>query len=245
MNYDGKSAIVTGGATGIGRSLVIALAKEGSKVAIADIDLTNAQAVVEEVKSSGGVARAYQCDVADQDQVGEVFAKAFEDFGTIEFAFVNAGVVQLGKLEELKFSDLEWMFRVNVFGALQCARRFLDETRKTGSSTAHITFAGSENSLSLPTVGRYSGCVGYNMTKHAMLSMAESFRFELGNEDIGISLAIPGGSRLKSCLLFKSARTNLAVQAHLPCQTWVHYRQISMCLRISVPMKRLTSFLEV
>ena len=193
MNYDGKSAIVTGGATGIGRALAIALAKEGSRVAIADIDLTNAQAVVEEIKSSGGAARAYQCDVADQDQVSEAFAKAFEDFGTIEFAFVNAGVVQLGKLEELKFSDLEWMFRVNVFGALQCARRFLDETRKTGSSTAHITFTGSENSLSLPAVARYSGCGGYNMTKHAMLSMAESFRFELGNEDIGISLAIPGG----------------------------------------------------
>ena len=69
MNYDGKSAIVTGGATGIGRALAIALAKEGSRVAIADIDLTNAQAVVEEIKGSGGVVRAYQCDVADQDQV--------------------------------------------------------------------------------------------------------------------------------------------------------------------------------
>lgn len=193
MTYDGKAAIVTGGATGIGRSLAIALAKKSSNVAIADIDLKNAQSVVEEIESSAGVARAYQCDVADQNQVTEVFAQAFEDFGVIEFAFINAGVVQLGKLEDLKFSDLEWMFKVNVFGALQCARCFLDETRKAGNTTAHITFTGSENSLSLPSVGRYSGCAGYNMTKHAMLSMAESFRFELENEDIGISLAIPGG----------------------------------------------------
>lgn len=193
MTYDGKAAIITGGSTGIGRSLAIALVKEGSKVAIADIDLTNAQTVVEEINSLGGGASAYQCDVADEDQVSGVFAKSFEDFGSIEFAFINAGVVQLAKLEDLKAIDLEWMFKVNVFGALFCARSFIGETRKAGCSATHITFTGSENSLSLPAFGRYSGGGGYNMTKHAMFSMAESLRFELGDEDISISLAIPGG----------------------------------------------------
>lgn len=193
MNYDGKSAIVTGGATGIGRALAIALAKEGSKVAIADIDLENAQSAVEEIKSLGGVARAYQCDVVNQDQVAEVFSKAFEDFGRIEFAFINAGVAQIGKLMDLKASDLEWMFKVNIFGALHCARCFVDETRKAGSAAAHITFTGSENCLSFPAFARPTGVGGYNMTKHAMLSMAETFRFELKNEDIGVSLAVPGG----------------------------------------------------
>ena len=193
MTYDGKAAIVTGGSTGIGRALAIALAKKGSKVVIADIDLANAQTVAEEIKSLGGVASAYQCDVADEGQVAEVFAKAFEDYGALQFAFINAGVVQLGKLEDLSATDLDWMFKVNVFGAMFCARSFISETRAADGSAAHITFTGSENGLTLPAFGRYSYGGGYNMTKHALHSMADSFRFELENDNIEVSLAIPGG----------------------------------------------------
>ena len=193
MSYHGKTAIVTGGATGIGRALAVGLAKEGAKVAIADIELTQAQAVVEEIEAAGSEALAYQCDVADEGQVAQVFAKAFEDLGAIHFAFLNAGVVQIGKLYELKESDLEWMFKVNVFGAWYCARCFVNETRKAGGAPAHITFTGSENSLSLPDHAKYTGVGGYNMTKHAMLSMADTFRFELAGEGIGVSLAMPGG----------------------------------------------------
>ena len=193
MNYDRKSAIVTGGATGIGRALAVSLAKAGCKVAIADIDLDNAQSAVEEIKTLGGDAVAYQCDVANLDRVAEVFSKAFEDFGVIEFAFINAGVTQLAKLENLKALDLEWMFRVNVFGAWQCAKCFIEETRKAGTTGAHLVFTGSENSLSIPPHSRKVGAGGYNMTKHAMLSMAETLRYELDNDDIAVSLALPGG----------------------------------------------------
>lgn len=193
MNFDRKSAIVTGGATGIGRALALSLAKEGAKVAIADIDLANAQSVVEEIKSLGGVAFAYQCDVANLDQVAEVFSKVFEDLGVIEFAFINAGVTQLAKLEDLTALDLEWMFRVNVFGAWQCAKCFIEETRKAGTTAARIVFTGSENCLSIPPHSRSLGAGGYNMTKHAMLSMAETFRYELENENIAVSLSLPGG----------------------------------------------------
>ena len=193
MGYVGESAIVTGGATGIGRSLAILLAKEGAKIAVVDIDQKNSVSTVEEIKSAGGVAVAYQCDIVDQDQVKDVFSRAFEEFGRIEFAFINAGVVQLAKLADLRAADLEWMFSVNVFGAFYCARCFIEETRKAGSLGAHITFTGSENSLSIPSYGRHTESGGYNMTKHAMLSMAEVFRFELENEGIDISLAVPGG----------------------------------------------------
>ena len=193
MDYVGKSAIITGGATGIGRSLAILLAKAGAKIAIVDIDQPNSLSTVEQIKSTGGIAVAYQCDIADQDQVTDVFTKAFGEFGRIEFAFINAGVVQLAKLADLSAADLEWMFRVNVFGAFYCARCFIEETRETGNHGAHITFTGSENSLSIPAFARHTQSGGYNMTKHAVLSMAEVFRFELENENIGVSLAVPGG----------------------------------------------------
>ncbi len=193
MNDNGKTAIITGGATGIGRALAMSLAKEGAKVAIVDIDRENAQSAVEEINSMGGVAVAYQCDVANEDQVADVFSRAFEDFGAIELAFINAGVTQLAKLEDLKALDLEWMFRVNVFGAWQCAKCFIEETKKSGTAAAHIIFTGSENCLSIPPHSRPLGAGGYNMTKHAMLSMAETFRYELENEGITVSLAIPGG----------------------------------------------------
>ena len=193
MDYAGKTAIITGGATGIGRSLAILLAKQGAKTAIVDIDQQNSLSTVEKINSTGGVAVAYQCDVADQDQVADVFSKAFEEFERVEFAFINAGVVQLAKLADLAATDLEWMFRVNVFGAFYCAKCFIEETRKAGNHSAHITFTGSENSLSIPTFGRHTQSGGYNMTKHAMLSMADVFRFELEDENIGVSLAVPGG----------------------------------------------------
>ncbi len=193
MNYKGKSALVTGGATGIGRALAVSLAKAGAKVAIADIDLANAQSAVEEIKASGGAAVAYQCDVANMEQVANVFSQAFEDFGAIELAFINAGVTQLSKLQDLEALDLEWMFKVNVFGAWQCAKCFIEETRKAGTVGARLVFTGSENCLSIPPSSRALGVGGYNMTKHAMLSMAETFRYELENEGIAVSLAIPGG----------------------------------------------------
>lgn len=193
MNYDKKCAIVTGGATGIGRALAVSLANHGCKVAIADIDLENAQLVVEDIESIGGAAIAYQCDVASFDQVTEVFTRAFEDLGPIELAFINAGVTQLAKLQDLEPLDLEWMFRVNVFGAWQCAKCFIEETRKAGTEAARLIFTGSENCLSIPSHSRSVGAGGYNMTKHAMLSMAETFRYELENENIAVSLALPGG----------------------------------------------------
>lgn len=191
MEFHQKTVLITGGATGIGRSLAIALAERGANVAIADIDVEGARATAARVATLGRRSIGLACDVADRDGVAAMTRTVWDTFGPIDLVCANAGVVALAPLLETSQHDIDWTFGVNLFGALHTARAFVARARDAGRP-GHILFTGSEHSVSMPAYLRRFGLGIYNMSKHALLAMADALRYELRESRIGVSLLMPG-----------------------------------------------------
>lgn len=191
MKIDHEVVLITGGATGIGRSLALAMAAQGAKVAIADVDMQAARETAARVVACGRAGIAIPCDVADRDSVAAMTRTVWETLGPIDLVCANAGVGATAPLLETSQQDIDWIFGVNVFGALNTARAFATRAREAGRP-GHILFTGSEHSVSMPAFLRRFGLGVYNMTKHALLAMAEVLRHELQDSGIRVSLLMPG-----------------------------------------------------
>ena len=118
MRLKNKVAIVTGAASGIGKEIALVYAKEGGKVAIADLNLAQANLVVEEIKSQGGQAMAVTMNVTDEQQVNERVDAVAKQFGGVDVLVSNAGIQIIESVDKLAFSDWKkmgsWRLRVEV-----------------------------------------------------------------------------------------------------------------------------------
>jgi NAD(P)-dependent dehydrogenase (short-subunit alcohol dehydrogenase family) len=186
MELRDKVAVVTGGASGIGRAIVLALADRGAHVVVADIDAGHAARVAEEAAAEGVHAVAVACDVAKEAQVEALAESAWQRFGRVDVLFNNAGVGGATWLLESTDRDLRWLFEVNVFGVWYGCRVFGRRFRDQGTK-AWIVNTGSEHSLGMPHV--QAGF--YTATKHAVLGLTDVLRHELPPH-IGVSILCPG-----------------------------------------------------
>lgn len=191
MGFSYETALVTGGATGIGRSLAAALAERGASVAVADIDAHGAHETAALIAAAGRKGVAITCDVADPQAVEAMIRTAWDALGPLDLLCANAGVVVVKPLLETPRTDMDWLFGVNLFGALDTARAFVSRVREAGRP-GHILFTGSEQSIALPAYLRRYGLGIYNMAKHAVLAMADVLRHELQDSNIGVSVLLPG-----------------------------------------------------
>ena len=190
MQLAGSNALITGSASGIGRSLAVALAREGADLALLDVDLGGASATADQVRAEGRRAEVYGADVGDREAVERAVGAARDDLGPIALACANAGVCPMAPLLEMEPNDVEWLMGVNLFGVMHTARAYVAAAR--GDGGGHLLLTGSENSVSLPHAFRHAGLGVYSMTKHAVLAMGESLRYELAEHGIGVSLLLPG-----------------------------------------------------
>ncbi len=172
-----KVAVVTGGASGIGRGIARALAHEGSQVVVADVELSPAEEVAEELTGLGVRSLAVVCDVTDRASVEALAQRAFAEFGRVDLLCNNAGVGQAGPIAEAKVEDLEWVFAVNVFGVWNGCSAFVPRFKAQGSP-AHILNTGSEHSIGVPS-------------KHAVLGLSDVLRRELAPFGIGVTILCP------------------------------------------------------
>lgn len=183
MQFNGQSAIVTGGASGIGHAIAGELVSRGCRVAVVDIDRSRAEAVA---KGMGGHAVGFGCDVSDHAAVEGLRAVAEGALGPIGLVFANAGVGVGGPLVDADPRELDWVFGVNVRGvwnvASVFARRMIQEGRE-----GRLCLTASEHALGF----QHAGMGFYTASKHAVLGLAEVFRAELP-ASIGISVFCPG-----------------------------------------------------
>lgn len=197
MEILGKGAVVTGGASGIGRGIVLALAAAGANVIVADIDVGRAEEVAKEVEALGRRAAFFKCDVSKEASLVDLADFAWSTLGSIELLFNNAGVVVVGPAISGSVHDLNWTLNVNVFGvwngSVVFARRFLER-----GVQGWICNTGSENSLGAASIGTAI----YTGTKHAILGLTDSLRSELKGK-IGFSIVCPG---IVSTSLWNSGR---------------------------------------
>lgn len=183
--YSGKTAVVTGAGSGIGRALALALADAGCKVVVTDIVQERIDAVVDEPKGKGAECGGYRVDHTKLEEV-QAFADAFfSEWGHVDVLCSNAGVGQGGWYEETPLEDWEWVLGINLWGAIYTLHCFTPRMieREQGSILLTASDAGL---VAMP------GMTAYNASKFAVVGMGETLRIELSVHDIKVSLLCPG-----------------------------------------------------
>ena len=166
FRLDGKVAVVTGGASGIGRAIVQRFARSGACVRILDIDQKQAEAVALDVVNAGGNASAFQCDVANARDVKTVFEQLFRK-ERIQILVNNAGISHVGSLETTTESDFDRIFQVNVKGFYNCMQASIGQMKANGGGVI----------LNMASIAGSSGLedrFAYSMSKGAVIAMTYS-----------------------------------------------------------------------
>jgi NAD(P)-dependent dehydrogenase (short-subunit alcohol dehydrogenase family) len=162
----GKVSVVTGGGSGIGRAIASRFAAAGSSVRILDLNLAEAEKVVQEITRSGGRAAAFACDVTDQAAVKETFDRILQS-GRIHILVNNAGVSHIGNVETTSESDFDRIMRVNVKGYYNC----------TQACAAHMKSNGGGVILNIASIAGTAGLgdrFAYCTSKGAVIAMTLS-----------------------------------------------------------------------
>jgi NAD(P)-dependent dehydrogenase (short-subunit alcohol dehydrogenase family) len=182
------SAVITGGASGIGAALVQKLAADGARVIVADINLDRAEATADDIRSSGGDAVAIHVDHADEASIQALANASFAHLGNIDAVFANAGVGAGGPIHTTPQHNIDWILRVNLMGPLWLARHFAGRMAEQGTASRFV-ITGSEHSLGLPPRGGQASV--YTLSKHAVLGLAETLRRDLADTKVAVSIICP------------------------------------------------------
>ena len=189
MNLSGH-VVVTGGASGIGEALAMALAARGANVVIADIQDDLAREVAARLPRPG---LAIGCDLSDPDAPAEVVKEAFAWQGQLDLVCANAGIDRHKRMTKEDFGpETMRMFEVNMFAPFRTAQAYAAVLTDSGVR-GRLMITGSENSLSLPHAVKRSHIGAYGATKHGVLIMAEWLREDLGGEVMDVHVLMPGG----------------------------------------------------
>ena len=187
MELRGRTAVVTGGASGIGRALIQRFAREGANVVVADLDDAGMAAVAGEAQALGVKALAVRTDVADLAQVQALAARAFEAFGAVHVLCNNAGVAMWGGLESATHRDWQWVLGVNLWRVIHGVEAFVPRMIARGEP-AHIV-----NTASMAGLIASKGLGVYNTSKYAVVGLSETLAKDLKPYRIGVSVLCPLG----------------------------------------------------
>jgi len=182
-----KVAVVTGGASGIGRELCLGLARAGARVVVADVDEAGMEATVAGVRQAESEAIRVRTDVSRLGDVQTLADRAFSQWGAVHVLCNNAGVSVHGGLEAATHQDWEWVIGVNLWGVIHGIEAFVPRMiaqREPG----HVV-----NTASMAGLIASQGLGVYNTTKYAVVGLSETLQKDLRPHDIGVSVLCPMG----------------------------------------------------
>jgi NAD(P)-dependent dehydrogenase (short-subunit alcohol dehydrogenase family) len=180
---EGRTAVVTGSGSGIGRAIARELAGARANVVVADIDLPSAEAVAVELAATGVGSVGVRVDVADFASVTSLADTAFAEFGNVHVLCNNAGVLLFNKMTELTLDDWRWLHGVNVWGVLHGIYAFMPRMLERGEP-GHIVNTSS--------IAALSGQGVYGSSKIEVLAITETLHNDLADTPIGVSCLFPG-----------------------------------------------------
>jgi NAD(P)-dependent dehydrogenase (short-subunit alcohol dehydrogenase family) len=182
--FKGKTAFVTGGASGIGLAMAKAFAENGMNVMLADVEPSALDSALKDLNPYGNHVRGVACDVADPDSVERAAQATFEAFGKVHILCNNAGVAAGSGIDTISVESWRWVVDVNLMGVVYGVRSFLPHMRAHGEG-GHIV-----NTASM--AGMVSGWFSpYDATKFAVVAMSEGLRPQLQPLGIGVSVLCP------------------------------------------------------
>ncbi len=183
--FDGATAIVTGGASGIGQALAEELAKRGCEVVLADLQIESAEKIASGICVSGGKAKAVKIDVTDFSAVEQLIQETVERTGRLDYIFNNAGIGIGGNVHHYGIKDWNQIVDVNLLGVINGVQAAYQIMMNQGFG--HII-----NTASIAGLTPSPGKVAYATTKHAVVGLSKSMRAEAAQLGVRVSVLCPG-----------------------------------------------------
>lgn len=184
---DGKTAVITGAAGGMGLGMARSFANAGMNLVLADIDAERLSASVDQLKADGHAAIAVPTDVTKEEQIQALAQAALDEFGAVHIVSNNAGIGIPGTVDDMTLDDWRWTMDVDLWSVVYGVRTFLPLLKEQGEG--HITATSSMAGL---TCGPVLGA--YHVAKHGVVALMDTVRIELklAKSDVRASVLCPG-----------------------------------------------------
>jgi meso-butanediol dehydrogenase/(S,S)-butanediol dehydrogenase/diacetyl reductase len=186
MKFQDQAVLVTGGGSGIGQQVCYAMAAEGARVMVGDVDLERAQGTVAEITKTKGEAHAFRIDVADPKAAGDFVAAAEAALGRLDVLVNCAGVREIVGVLDLSFEEWSRVMNINVNGTFLPSQAFARRLVALGKAGRIVNIASTLGLMAAPKRAAYT------TSKHAVVGLTRQMALELGAQNIRVNAVAPG-----------------------------------------------------
>lgn len=185
MRLQGKKALITGAAQGIGKSIALAMAREGADIGIADVNLENAEKTAREIMTSGVKSIAVKLDVSKQEEVAKAFEIIMKEFGAVDILVNNAGITRDTVMLRMKEEDWDAVLDINLKGSFLCCKEAVkimakQRSGKIISISSVVAFMGNP------------GQINYSASKAGLIGLTKTIAKEYASRGIRANAVAPG-----------------------------------------------------
>ncbi|OBI96858.1 SDR family NAD(P)-dependent oxidoreductase [Mycobacterium sp. 1465703.0] len=184
-DFQGRGAVITGGASGIGLATATEFARRGARLVLSDVDQPALEQAVNRLRGDGIDAHSVVCDVRHLDEVVHLAEESFRLLGQVDVVFSNAGIVVAGPMAQMNHDDWRWVIDIDLWGSIHTVEAFVPMLIEQGKG-GHIAFTASFAGL-VPNTGLGT----YGVAKYGVVGLAETLAREVKANGIGVSVLCP------------------------------------------------------
>ncbi|HEX3657587.1 MAG TPA: SDR family NAD(P)-dependent oxidoreductase [Pirellulales bacterium] len=182
---DRKHAVITGGASGLGRAIALRLARDGWYIAVADVNEAGSQETLRQIQAAGGDGHTEHLDVSQRDEWTQLRSRLEAAWPSIDLLVNNAGVSGAGEIGQFSLDDWQWLLGINLMGTIYGCHTFVDWLKRNPRGGAIINTASLAALISAPTMA------AYNVAKSGIVSLSETLYAEVAKHNVSVTVLCP------------------------------------------------------